>query len=200
MSNIVKEFESRIMLTENEYFVIVSHYLRQYPNKKFLQNVNVYLDTEDLFLRKRHTPLRLRIINDAKYELTLKIKGQNGDDEINDDLTKSGYDLLINHDVFPDGMVRNYLLMLPYPLDNYKQITTLYNRRLEIEIDDCLIVIDKNVYSDITDYNLEIESKNSLAEAKQMMKQLIKQFNLSQAGQIYLGKAHRAIDAARKKN
>ena len=43
MSNIVKEFESRIMLTESEYFEIVSHFMRLHPNKHFLKNTSFWL-------------------------------------------------------------------------------------------------------------------------------------------------------------
>ena len=52
MSNIVKEFESRIMLTSEEYMNIVSFYMKLYPEHHFLQNTNIYFDSDDLFLRK----------------------------------------------------------------------------------------------------------------------------------------------------
>ena len=37
MSKVVKEYESRIMLTESEYFEIVSHFMRLHPEKHFLK-------------------------------------------------------------------------------------------------------------------------------------------------------------------
>lgn len=58
MSNIITEYETRIMLTENEYFEIVSYFLKQYPNKHFLQNTNIYLDRR-LVLRHKHITLEL---------------------------------------------------------------------------------------------------------------------------------------------
>lgn len=200
MSNIVKEFESRIMLTESEYFEIVSHYMRLYPNKSFLKNVNVYFDTEELDLRKRHITLRVRIINDTWCELTAKIKGMNGDDEINDDINLIQANELIKEGKFPDGNVKSFLLTLPYTLDLYKQIAILNNLRLEIENEDHLLVIDKNIYGDNTDYNLEIEAKDSIEKAKTLLNAYILQFNLANRGQKYVGKAHRAILAATKKD
>ena len=200
MSNIGKEFESRVMLTEDEYFNIVSYFLKLHPNKQFLQIINIYFDTTNLFLRNQHITLRARATNDSHYELTLKIKGSNGDDEINDTLTKNEFDLFINKKVFPSGHVRNYLLSLPYSLDSYKQLTSLYNRRLEIEENHHLIVIDKNTYSDITDYNLEVESKDSVYSATRVINQYVKMFNLSLVNQKYAGKASRAIYAARNNN
>lgn len=200
MSNIITEFESRIMLTENEYFDIVSYYLKQYPNKRFLQNTNIYLDSNDLFLRKRHITLRIRIINDVTSELTCKIKGLNGDEEINDNVFIKEVNMLIDHGVFPSGNVKNYLLSLACPLSDYHVITTLYNRRLEIEFPDHLLVIDKNNYSDIVDYNLEIESPNDMNVARKYLKYYIDKFNLSLKDEPYVGKASRAILAVKKDN
>ena len=75
MSNIGKEFESRIMLTDDEYLSIVSFYMKLYPNKHFIQNTNIYYDSDDLYLRKQGITLRMRIINDSASEFTAKIKG-----------------------------------------------------------------------------------------------------------------------------
>ena len=200
MSNVITEFESRIMLTENEYFEIVSFYMKQYPNKQFLQNTNIYLDTNDLFLRKKHITLRIRTINDVTAELTCKIKGANGDEEINDNLFIKDINNIINYGAFPAGNVKNYLLSLARPLSEYRAITTLYNRRLEIKHPDHLLVIDKNVYSDIVDYNLEIESENDMNVARKYLKFYIDKFNLSLKDEPYIGKASRAIMAVKKGN
>ena len=198
MPNITKEFESRVMLTENEYFDIVSFYLKLYPNQHFLQNTNIYFDSDDLFLRTNHITFRVRTINDVKCELTLKIKGNNGDQEITDNLSNKEVNLLIEDGIFPSGEVRNYLISLAYPLNKYHAIVTLYNRRLEIAFDDHLLVIDKNTYCDITDYNLEIETKEDIKLAKDYLKKYIEKFHLSLADQKYLGKASRAILASKK--
>ena len=200
MSNIVKEYETRIMLTESEYFEIVSHFMRLHPNKHFLKNTNTYFDTEDLYLRKNHITFRLRTINDIKSELTIKIKGKNGDDEINDSLNTQEAQLVLKSSVFPDGDVKNFLLTLPYTFDAYKEITTLYNVRLEIEEKDHLLVIDKNTYNNIIDYNLEIETKDGIESARRILNYYIEQFSLVNRGQKYVGKAHRAIMSAIKKD
>ena len=200
MSNVIKEYESRLMLTESEYFEIVSYFMRLHPNKHFLKNTNTYFDTEDLYLRKNHITFRLRTINDIKSELTIKIKGKNGDDEINDSLNTQEAQLVLKSRVFPDGDVKNFLLTLPYTFDAYKEITTLYNVRLEIEEKDHLLVIDKNTYNDIIDYNLEIETKDGIESARRILNYYIEQFSLVNRGQKYVGKAHRAIMSAIKKD
>ena len=188
------------MLDEERYFFIVTYYMNSYPNKHFLQNANYYFDTDDLYLRSQHMTLRVRVINDVRSELTLKIKGNDGDEEINDGLTPKESELLVNEGIFPYGQVRNRLMLLPYSLDKYHKITALFNRRLEIEFDDYTLVIDKNTYGDTLDYNLEIESKIGIDHAKAMMKEYIEKFNLTVSKEKYVGKARRAIDAARKNN
>ena len=198
MSNIAKEFESRIMLTDDEYLSIVSFYMRMYPNKHFIQNTNIYYDSDDLFLRKQGITFRLRIIDEVSSELTIKIKGKEGDVEINDKLNIAQFNVLINQNIFPDGEVKKYLTSLPYSISEYKKITTLFNRRLEIEFDDHLLVVDKNSYSDIIDYNLEIETKDNIESANNLLKEYIKKFHLSLINQKYQGKATRAINAAKE--
>jgi len=188
------------MLDEEKYFFIATYYMNSYPNKHFLQNDNYYFDTDDLFLRSQHITLRVRVINTIKSELTLKIKGENGDEEITDGLTPKESELLVNDGIFPYGQVRNRLMFLPYSLDKYHKIAVLYNRRLEIEFDDYTLVIDKNSYGDITDYNLEIESKVGIKHAKAVIKEYIAKFNIPVSKEKYVGKARRAINAALKDN
>ena len=144
--------------------------------------------------------LRLRIINDARYELTLKIARPEGDDEMNDILEKKDVDIFMKSGVFPEGVVKKFLLTLPYLLGEYKEITSLNNLRLEIQNDDHLLVIDKNVYGDITDYNLEIEAEDSIFVADKRLSEYMRQFNIAKPEQKYVGKSHRAIDAALKRN
>lgn len=198
MSNVAKEFEARIMLTGDEYLSIVSFYMKLFPNKHFIQNTNIYYDSEDLFLRRQGITFRHRIINDVSSELTIKIKGKDGDTEINDKLNIAQYNLLLNKNIFPDGEVKKYLSSLPYPINEYKVIATLYNRRLEIEYEDHLLVIDKNSYGDIVDYNLEIEAKDNIDTAHKKLKEYIEKFHLSIINQKYQGKATRAIMAAKE--
>ena len=61
-----KEYETRLMLTEEQYFFIVTYYMNIQPNKHFLQITNHYYDTDELNLTKdQRMTLRVRIINDG---------------------------------------------------------------------------------------------------------------------------------------
>ena len=194
----MKEYEARLMIDEERYLFIVTYFMNINPNKHFLQNTNYYFDTDDLFLRNEHITLRVRNINDIKSELTMKIKGENGDEEINDGLTPKEAELLINNSIFPYGQVRNRLMLLPYSLDKYHRIAVLYNRRLEIEFEDYVLVVDKNTYGDVVDYNIEVESSVGIKHAKDILKQYIEKFNLPVSKEKYVGKATRAIKEALK--
>ena len=198
MSNIGKEYESRIMLSNEQYFNIVSFFLNKRINHPFIQNINIYYDDENLSLKNNHFTLRVRIINDAYSELTLKEKTPYGDLEYNDQINQKDIDL-INKGIFPNGAVKQRLLALPYPLSSYREIARLFNRRLEIKEENYLLVIDKNEYGEITDYNLEVESSVSVEHANEILEKYTKQFNLIKSKDRYVGKAHRAIDEAIKR-
>lgn len=195
-----KEYETRLMLTEEQYFFIVTYYMNIQPNKHFLQITNHYYDTDELNLTKdQRMTLRVRIINDVKSELTLKIKGEDGDEEVTDGLSPKEQELLLEQNIFPYGQVRNRLMLLPYPLNKYHRITSLFNRRLEIEFEDHILVVDKNTYEDEVDYNLEIESSIGIVHAKELLKEYANKFDLTLSKEKYIGKARRAITAALKK-
>ena len=195
-----KEYETRLMLTEEQYFFIVTYYMNIQPNKHFLQITNHYYDTDELNLTKdQRMTLRVRIINDVKSELTLKIKGEDGDEEVTDGLSPKEQELLLEQNIFPYGQVRNRLMLLPYPLNKYHRITSLFNIRLEIEFEDHILVVDKNTYEDEVDYNLEIESSVGIVHAKELLKEYAGKFNLTLSKEKYIGKARRAIAAALKK-
>ena len=200
MTKTQKEYETRLMITEEQYFFIVTYYMNIQPNKHFLQITNHYYDTDELNLTKdQRMTLRVRIINDVKSELTLKIKGEDGDEEVTDGLNPKEQELLLEQNIFPYGQVRNRLMLLPYPLNKYHRITSLFNRRLEIEFEDHTLVIDKNSYGDEIDYNLEIESKIGISHAKELLQEYASKFNLTLSKEKYIGKARRAITTAIKK-
>jgi hypothetical protein len=113
---------------------------------------------------------------------------------------------LISYSNFEDGNCEiNNLIMhiihsvpIPDPKSKVKFFIPYYNRRLEIENEDHLLVIDKNTYGDIVDYNLEIEAKDNIDTANKRLKEYIEKFHLSLINQKYQGKATRAIMAAKE--
>lgn len=199
MSNITKEFEARVMIDENQYQEIINYYLKNNPHSSFIQNTNYYFDNEKYYLTSHHVTLRLRMIDEKEYELTCKIKGKNGDQEINDSLNENEKQFLLSRNIFPQGQVKNYLFKLDENINSYRLLTSLTTKRLEVKEKDHLFVIDMNNYGGNTDYNLEVESFN-LKNAKKYLEKYCAFFNVKLSKEKYIGKAHRALQASAKQS
>ena len=185
------EYEKRVMLSEEQYFSLVSYYLRQNPHYPFINQTNYYFETEDLFLRQNHAVLRVRSIVNQGSELTLKIKEEKGDKEITDRLSYPQFTSLINDNIFPNTPVCEEVIRLGRSLYEYKLLTKLETTRLEIQEDDYLVVIDKNNYNGITDYNLEIEASNR-KKAEEIILKFCKNFSIEYK-KDYVSKSKRAL-------
>ena len=157
------EHEARAMVTEEQYNQILAHYLKSKKQKKYIVNYNTYFDYEDLYLTNHHMVLRTRNISDKEHELTLKIKGEDGDIEYNHPLTSQEYDSLREKVLIPDSQVKDELLKLKIDLNKLVRITDLKTERLEIQHRNYLLVIDKNYFRNRVDYNVEVESYSKKA-------------------------------------
>ena len=187
--NINLEYEERVMITENQYSQIVNEYSK-YEGKEVV-NVNYYFDYENLQLTNSGMVLRARNINDQIFELTLKIKQENGDMEVNHPLTSTEFNDIIENEEIPDSEVLVLLKSKNIDLDRIKLITSLKTERIEIQFPEYLFVIDKNYYNDKVDFNLEVES-TSKKLAKDYLNQIISKFNIENK-KDYISKSRRAI-------
>ena len=189
--NINLEHEARVMVNEEQYLNIRNHYrVLDYPKEQIV-NENYYFDTEDLKLTNSHKVLRLRKINNDKYELTLKIQGENGAIEMNHLLTDIEKDKLMNESLLSYKPIIDKLLECGIDYHKIKYITNLKTERLEIKLDKCLLVIDKNYYRNKIDYNLEVES-DAEERAESELLAIIKPFGITYK-KDYINKAKRAI-------
>ena len=189
--NINMEYEARVMINEEQYINIRKHYLNsKYPKEEII-NENFYFDTEDLKLTSSHKVLRMRKINNSKYELTLKIKGEKGDIEINHKLTDKEKDDLLEKSIISYSPILNKLKESNIDPSSIRYITNLKTERLEVRLEYCLLVIDKNYYRNKIDFNLEVES-SAKSVAKSQLEEIIKPFGLK-IKKDYINKAKRAI-------
>ena len=189
--NINMEYEARVMINEEQYLNIRNHYLSSSYLKEELVNENYYFDTEDLKLSNSHKVLRVRKINNQKYELTLKIQEEKGCLEINYPLTSNEKDELFNSSVIPSKEIKDKLSSIGVVPSKIKYITDLKTERLEVKLDECLLVIDKNYFRGRVDYNIEVES-DSETHAKSQLLSIIKPFGVTYK-KDYINKARRAI-------
>ena len=189
--NINMEYEARVMINEEQYLNIRKHYLNSKYSKEEIINENFYFDTEDLKLTSSHKVLRMRKINNSKYELTLKIKGEKGDIEINHKLTDNEKDDLLENSIISYPPILDKLKESNIDPSSIRYITNLKTERLEVRLESCLLVIDKNYYRNKVDFNLEVES-SAKSLAKSQLEEIIKPFGLS-IKKDYINKAKRAI-------
>lgn len=191
----IKEYEARTFITESKYFELAAEFIKRYKFFPILSIHNIYFETNDLGLRKKGIMLRLRKIYGQGSELTIKIKGTSGDTEVTDKLTKIQEDLLLSKNIFPDAEVKSYLLSNGLNPLNLKIIAELHTKRMEVNIDDYQYVLDKNTYGDITDYDLEVESKVSLDHANKIIKEFCESHEIEMTPN-YKSKSKRAINKA----
>lgn len=174
------EYEERVMLTINDYLRVIDD-VKNYgrPFAKF-SILNIYLDNDNSFIFNHKMMLRIRKINN-KEELTLKVKEKdNSSLEINETTT--------HHQTIDKYLEGNF--------DDYKEVSRLKTERIEVNYGSYLLVIDKNEYHNIIDYDLEIES-NSQEKSLKIIKDYCLKYNLK-FDENYKSKSHRAITKARE--
>ena len=80
-----KELEERVLISKKQFLELQKHIQEQYPNYVLIEQRNLYLDDADFCVRKNKNMLRIRSFAHSKMkEFTYKIKGQDGDIEINE--------------------------------------------------------------------------------------------------------------------
>lgn len=189
--NINKEYEARVMINEEQYINIRSHCLSSGLAYEEIVNENYYFDTEDLLLTNTHKVLRIRKINNEKYELTLKIQESNGCVEINHTLTDIEKEQMMNDGQISYKPIVDKLKEYGVDLNSIKLITDLRTERLEVKLNEGLLVIDKNYFRNRIDYNIEVESDSEI-HAKTLLLSIISPFGVEYK-KDYINKARRAI-------
>lgn len=157
------EFEARSIISKEAYETLLYKLSSKYPNNlRLTDQRNVYFDTEDRAIQGRYRTLRLRMFSFGKpSQLTLKVSRADlsGDEEFTDILDAAKEKALYKQGILPDGDVKNALGILGitniHKLIYCGEIRTC---RYELFLDDRIIVLDKNMYHNITDFNIEVES------------------------------------------
>ena len=184
------EYEQRVMLSITQYKKLK----KEFDSLRPFTLINEYFDTSNLDIIKSRRMLRIRNLNHKGYELTLKIKGSNGDVEINENISNYKRCRIKNDSIFPKGEIKK-ILENEYNLKDIVFITKLKTIRIEKQIGDYLLVLDKNLYNGIVDYDLEVESV-SKERATEVIKKYCTVYNI-EFNENYRGKSRRAIMSIR---
>ena len=175
------EYEERVMISVNDYLKVIDDVKNEGKEISKLLIENIYLDNDNSFIYQNKMMLRIRNINQKDEELTLKIKREDNTTlEINE--TRSHHPTI---DKYLEGQ-----------LSDYKEVSRLVTHRIEVEYKDYLLVIDKNEYHNVIDYDLEVEA-NSQEKALEVIKEYCVRYNLKYDPH-YKSKSHRAISLIKK--
>lgn len=189
------EIEAKALVSESEYKVLINLFKEE--AKKIYSQTNYYIDSHKRVLKSIGVALRIRQIG-CENVLTLKTPLSEGLLEKSQSLTEEQFDDLKAGKTFPKGEINRVLTMLGIEVNDLRIITSLTTDRIDITIKDGTMSLDKNIYSGITDYEVEVEY-NSLAQAEEILKDI-----LSKNGIEYIrnfrSKQMRAIEAYIEKN
>lgn len=148
-----KEIEFKNLLTLEEYNKIYDHY--NLSKAREITNENYYYDTKDNTLKKNNVALRIRK-NELLEEMTLKIKKDKGNIEINEKFEITTPKKLLTLSDMPKN-IKTYIEKNALGKDFYLT-QKIITKRKELQISEGLIVLDKTYFlNDVVDYELEFE-------------------------------------------
>ena len=174
------EFEARTIITKEEYEKLFSFYSSEYPSHKITDQKNIYLDTKDQQIEKNGNVLRIRSYKDKRpTKLTYKFKNPSNkcDEEVTQNIDTAIELKILQEGLFPEGPVKSALLASNIKFDKFHFFGEIRTHRFEIFEGKNTIVLDKNEYHGIIDYNLEIES-DSMESAEILLKEICASFNI----------------------
>ena len=155
------EFEKKLLLTAEEYNEIINK-IGDQGAEPVLQT-NYYFDTENLEMNSKGITCRIRF-KDGKYTAEIKCHGEAP-------LYGSIESRLFTSDEFNETYFSSRGL--------YLQGSLITQRRTVYRDEFCEIVLDKNAYLGVTDYELEIEYKEQYEKYAERMLCSVAEYLLS---------------------
>ena len=188
------EIEAKVLLLKDEYNAIIEKLNLQKYRK--IKQTNHYIDTPDRYLKKNGIALRIRE-KDEEFELTLKTPLSEGLLEKNENISWRDFENLSERQIFPDGNIRKFLLILGVKVSDLKVLTSLCTERIHVEFEGFGLALDKNIYSNIVDYELEVE-RSSIERAQQEIENILNECDIKNFSFNKVSKQARALNALEK--
>ena len=190
MSNAI-EIEAKALIEKADYEKLIRAF-KEYPS---YTQTNHYIDTPDGLLRREGFALRIRE-KEGLYEMTLKTPLSQGLLEKNCAWTRDRFIAFRERQEFPEGDIKRFLTMLDIDTGSLKIITSLTTRRVDVPYEGGKLSIDENHYSDLIDYEVELEY-NNMDDAIRLLKELFEKHGI--AFELnHKTKVGRAMDAVKK--
>ena len=151
------EIEFKNLLTENQYDALYEKY--DLSNSEEIINKNFYYDDADESFKNIAAALRIRYTN-KKTEMTLKIKGETQNVEINVPLDERYPKEPTVLPILPNEIISE-LERMNVKIKTPMLIQKIETLRHEVTLEEGLLVLDKTTFiNDIVDYELEFETKD----------------------------------------
>lgn len=171
------EIEAKVLITKEDYDKLMALYEDKVTDE--FDQTNYYVESKNLDLKKLGVGLRIRR-KCRNYALTIKAPLSEGLLEKNTPITQEQYEAFKTKGIFPDCVIKEYILMLGFEPKDLKIVSSLKTHRVEIPLEEGkhTLSIDKNDYNKITDYELEMNS-DSLNRAKTKLKEICEENGIS---------------------
>lgn len=146
------EIEYKTLLNKDEFKRLKKLFSHVTP----IVQTNYYFDSESSMLKKNHLSLRIRTFSNTA-ELTLKVPDKVGTLEHNFSISLEEADNIIKNGFKSSHPIANLLNQYHIELSSLKSFGHLTTKRLEIETPIGVMALDESQYSNIIDYELELE-------------------------------------------
>lgn len=152
------EFEKKMLLSKEEYDYLMEHmgHDSHLSPKLVSKQINFYFDTDDLSMNRENTTCRIRFM-DGNYKGTMKSHSESGERSIETEMEVR------------DGIRDNAFTDMGLRLQG--ELTT--QRCIILKDEHYEVVLDKNEYLGISDYELEIEYMPEFEKEAQTIYQVI---------------------------
>ena len=151
------EIEFKNLLTKDQYTSLFEKY--DLKNSEEIINKNFYYDDADESFKKIGAALRIRYTN-KKTEMTLKVKGETQNVEINVPLDERYPKEPTVLPILPNEIIAE-LERMNVKIKTPMLIQKIETLRHEITLEEGLLVLDDTTFiNDVVDYELEFETKD----------------------------------------
>ncbi|PAD38229.1 CYTH domain-containing protein [Terribacillus sp. 7520-G] len=151
------EIEFKNLLTEAEFKKL--YHALEMESAPVIQQVNHYFETKDFQLKQQGSALRIREKN-GRFQSTLKQPQGDGLLETHDDLTEEQAKAWLQGQITLGPDISKQLKEMDISAAELNYGGSLETIRREKSYNDTTIVLDKSIYGDTVDYELELEASS----------------------------------------
>lgn len=167
------EIEYKTLLTKDNYETLSQNLFCKVDP---VVQTNYYFETNNFALKKHFSALRIREKNGA-YTLTLKEPHPEGILETHDQLSTDEWQQWLEGNAVSKPNISKQLAAIGITENNLIYYGALKTTRQSFTQDDILYVLDKSIYNDITDYELEIEAPTK-QKGEQALQDMVEKYHI----------------------